>query len=349
LKTPKLGATALKRWQFWLGVLVSILFLWLALRGLDLALFWETLKSADYVWLIPGVLVYFGAVWARTWRWHYMLRGLKPVPIKRLFPTVTISYMGNNIFPARAGEVLRAYILKKDEGVAMSASLATILVERIFDGLVMLLFVFLTLPTVPDLQPQLRRLVVLASLVFFVALLGFLVLASAPTTARRIYVVLIRRLVPERYRDTLLRLADLFLEGLVGLRRGRDLAMIFLTSVVVWLLETVKYWFIMHAFPFEVSFFALMLMNGLANLALTIPAAPGGIGPFDWAGIETLAAFGIDRTLASAYTLVLHVALWLPITVLGAYYFLRKGLSWREAERARAEEVASLERSEVPG
>jgi uncharacterized protein (TIRG00374 family) len=323
-----------------------VFFLWLALRGLELTRFWEILQGASYIWLVPGVLVYFGAVWARTWRWHYMLRALKPVPLRRLFPTVTISYMGNNVFPARAGEVLRAYVLKRDEGVSMSASLATILVERIFDGLVMLLFVFLTLPTVPDLDPALRRLVVLASLVFFGALVAFLALASAPTTARRMYSGLINRLVPIRFRSQVLNLADRFMGGLVGLRRGRDLAMIFFTSTVVWLLETVKYWFVMQAFPFEASFFTLMLMNGLANLALTIPAAPGGIGPFDWAGIETLAAFGVDRTLASAYTLVLHVALWLPITALGAYYFVRKGLTWREAQRARGDEVTSLQTSE---
>lgn len=339
----------MKRWQFWLGVLVSVVFLWLALRGLDLSLFWEALKHADYIWLVPGVLVYFGAVWARSWRWHYLLRGIKPIPTTRLFPTVTIGYMGNNIFPGRAGELLRAYVLKMDEGVAMSASIATIVVERIFDGLVMLLFVFITLPLVPDLQPELRRLVVLASLVFFAALVMFLALASAPTTSRRLYVVLIDRLVPPRFREKLLDLADLFLEGLVGLRRGRDLTMIFLTSIVVWLLETVKYWFVMQAFPFEVSFFALMLMNGLANLALTIPAAPGGIGPFDWAGIETLAAFDVERTLASAYTVVLHVALWLPITLLGAYFFLRKGLSWQEAAQVRGEETATLETSEASG
>ena len=322
----------MKRWQFWLGVGVSAFFLWLALRGLDLSHFWQTLRGARYIWLVPSVLVYFGAVWARTWRWHYMLRALKPVPLRRLFPTVTISYMGNNVFPVRAGEVLRAYVLKRDEDVSMSASLATILVERIFDGLVMLLFVFLTLPTVPDLDPDLRRMVVLASLVFFGALVTFLALASTPTTTRRLYSGLINLFVPSGYRDKVLNLADRFMDGLVGLRRGRDLAMIFLTSTVVWLLETVKYWFVMHAFAFQVSFFALMLMNGLANLALTIPAAPGGIGPFDWAGIETLAAFDVDRTLASAYTLVLHVALWFPITVLGAYYFVRKGLTWREAQ-----------------
>jgi uncharacterized protein (TIRG00374 family) len=337
----------LKRWQFWLGLAVSALFLWLALRGLDLSRFWDALKGANYVWLVPGVLVYFGAVWARTWRWHYMLRGLKPVSLGRLFPTVTISYMGNNVYPARAGEVLRAFVLKRDEGVSMSASLATILVERIFDGLVMLVFVFLTLPTVPDLDPDLRRLVVLASLVFLGALVAFLALASAPDRARRLYSALINRVVPSRFRAQLLSLADRFMEGLIGLRRGRDLAMIFFTSTIVWLLETVKYWFVMHAFPFEVSFFALMLMNGLANLALTIPAAPGGIGPFDWAGIETLAAFGVDRTLASAYTIVLHVALWFPITALGVYYFVRKGLTWKEAQQARGEDSVPVQRMET--
>jgi hypothetical protein len=327
----------LKRWQVWLSLAVSGLFLWLALRGLDLEEFWEALRGARYGWLIPAVGVYFGAVWARTWRWHYMLRALKPVSLGRLFPTVAISYMGNNVYPARAGEVLRAYVLKRDEDVSMSASLATILVERIFDGLVMLLFVFITLPTVPDLQPDLRQLVALASLAFFGALIAFLALASAPATARRVYGSLIRRFVPARFHDNLLSLADRFMDGLVGLRRGRDLAMIFFTSTVVWLLETVKYWFVMHAFPFEASFFTLMLMNGLANLALTIPAAPGGIGPFDWAGIETLAAFGIDRTLASAYTIVLHVALWFPITALGGFFFVRKGLTWSAARVDRAQ------------
>ena len=174
-------------------------------------------------------------------------------------------------------------------------------------------------------------------------------MSKVPALTERLYTALIGRFVPARFREKSLSLADRFMEGLVGLRHGRDLAMIFFTSAVVWLLETVKYWFVMHAFPFEVSFFALMLMNGLANLALTIPAAPGGIGPFDWAGIGTLVAFGVESSLASAYTIVLHVALWFPITALGAYYFLRTGLTWQEARRAREENEAQLETSEMAG
>jgi uncharacterized protein (TIRG00374 family) len=140
---------SLRSWKFWLGVVVSIVFLALALRGLDFAGFWMTVRHANYWWLIPGIAVYFMAVWARTWRWHYMLRHIKQIPMRRLFPVVVIGYMGNNVYPARAGEVLRSYILKRREAVPVSVSLATVVLERLFDGLVMLLFVFVTLPFAP--------------------------------------------------------------------------------------------------------------------------------------------------------------------------------------------------------
>ena len=127
----------LKRWQFWLGVMISAVFLYLALRGLELDKAWLSMRTASYWWILPGVLVYFFGVWARTWRWHYMLRPIKAVSLVRLFPVVVIGYMGNNVYPARAGELIRAYVLRKKEAVSISASLATIIVERIFDGVIM--------------------------------------------------------------------------------------------------------------------------------------------------------------------------------------------------------------------
>jgi len=115
--------------------------------------------------------------------------------------------------------------------------------------------------------------------------------------------------------------------------------MIFLTSIVIWLLETGKYWFVMQAFPFGVNFFTLMLMNGIVNLATTIPSAPGYVGTFDAPGIAVLQAYGVDKAIAAGYTLVLHVALWLPITVIGAYYMARAGIKWnQDMQKVRAEE-----------
>src|SRR5258708_5667482 len=137
----------MRRWLFLaVSIAVSVFFLYIGLQGMNLAEVWNQITHANFWWLIPGVLVYFLAVWGRTWRWHYLLRPLKEVPLRKLFPIVVIGYMGNNVYPFRAGEVIRAYVLRRNEGVKITASLATIIVERIFDGLVMLIFVFLALP-----------------------------------------------------------------------------------------------------------------------------------------------------------------------------------------------------------
>jgi uncharacterized protein (TIRG00374 family) len=173
----------LKRWQLWLGVIISAVFLWLALGGLALNKVWGEMQSANYWWLIPSVTTYFAAVWARTWRWDYMLRPLKQIPLTRLFPVVVIGYMGNNIYPFRAGEVLRSYVLRRREDVPMSGSLATVIVERVFDGLVMLVFVFAALPFAPIPSDTIQTTVVIASIAFFGALIVFFAIAAVPARA----------------------------------------------------------------------------------------------------------------------------------------------------------------------
>ncbi|NOK58198.1 MAG: UPF0104 family protein [Chloroflexi bacterium AL-W] len=329
----QLEEPSLRSWKFWLGVIISAVFLALVLRGLELETFWTTVREANYWWIIPGVGVYFAAVWARTWRWHYMLRHIADIPLRRLFPVVVIGYMGNNVYPARAGEVLRSYVLRRKEGVPISASLATVVLERLFDGLVMLLFVFITLPFAP-LPAIYTKLVTIFSLIFLAATLVFLFLAARPERMRRFYLWMVEHVVPERFRHHVRGIFDSFIEGLQSLRSPRELAFIFLTTTVIWLGETTKYWFVMHAFPFEVPFTVLMLMTAVVNLATTIPSTPGYVGTFDVPGIITLQAFGVPQAIATSYTLVLHVALWLPITALGAIYMLIEHVGWGDFRRA---------------
>jgi uncharacterized protein (TIRG00374 family) len=334
---------AMKKWHFWLGVLISILFIWLALRGLRLEEFWEAVQDANYVWLLPGVAVYFVGVWVRAWRWHYLLGPIKKIPTKTMFPITTIGYMGNNIYPARAGEVLRAVILKRREGVPVSASLATIIVERIFDGVVMLAFIFVNLPELAKLTGasgfvgNIQQVAVIGTGVFLGALAIFLLAAMFPHVTAKVGLWGIYRFTPKSLHTKIINIMNKFLDGLASLRSPFNVLMVFFTSVIIWLLETGKYWFVMHAFPFEVSFFALMLMNGIVNLATTIPSAPGYIGTFDAPGIAVLVAYGVDQATAAGYTLVLHVALWLPITLLGAYYLAREGIKWSDSLRAETD------------
>jgi hypothetical protein len=235
--------------------------------------------------------------------------------------------------------VLRAVVLKRREQVPVSASLATIIVERVFDGVVMLSFVFLNLPELARLTADsgfvgdIQSLAIWGAAAFLGALALFLLAAMFPERTETLVNGLVKIMAPDRFQERILDLSGRFLGGLESLHSPREALMVFLTSVVIWLLETGKYWFVMHAFPFEVSFFALMLMNGLVNLATTIPSAPGYIGTFDAPGIAVLVAYGVDRALAAGYTLVLHVALWLPITALGAYYLAQEGIQWRQQLR----------------
>jgi len=334
----------MKKWQFWLGVLISVFFVWISLRGLKLGEFWDVVKKANYLWIVPGIIVYFIGVWARAWRWHYLLKPIKEVPTNEMFPITTIGYMGNNIYPARAGEVLRAVILKRKQGISISASLATIIVERIFDGVVMLAFVFVNLSELAKLTSasgfvgNIQQVAVIGTGVFIGALIVFLLAAMFPHTTMKIGLWVIYHLTPERFHMRLIGLSNKFLDGLASLRSPLNVLMVFLTSVVIWLLETAKYWFVMHAFNFTVSFFALMLMNGIVNLATTIPSAPGYIGTFDAPGIAVLTAYGVDQATAAGYTLTLHAALWIPITLVGAYFLTREGIKWSDNLRAEVME-----------
>jgi len=329
--------SAMRNWKFWIGVLVSIVFLWLALRGLSIAELLSVLPGLNYWWLVPAVSVYFIGVWIRSWRWRYLLNPVKPISTSRLFPVVCIGYAGNNIFPARAGEVLRAAILKQREDVPISASLATIIIERIFDGVVMLGFVFLNLSELSGLTSgsgfigSIRSLALGGAFIFLGVLVIVMLAAMFPKQAYAIVSAIILRVLPSRIQEKSLSIAERFLGGLEALRSPKDAIMVLVTSIVIWLMETLKYWFVMQAFPFEVSFFGLMLMNGIVNLATTIPSAPGYIGTFDAPGIALLQAYSVPKVIAVGYTLVLHAALWFPITALGLFYLAREGMKWGEA------------------
>lgn len=319
----------MKRWYFWAGLLVSALFLFLALRGLQLDQLWETIQSADYWWLFPAVGVYFIAVWVRAWRWHYLLSPLMDIPTKEIFPIVSIGYMGNNIFPARAGELVRSALLKRKHNISISSSLATILVERIFDGIVVLGFIFINLGELFS-TGNFRAVAFWGALIFSAALMIILGTAMYPSKAQKAILKIINWLIPIKWREKASDLLNQFVEGLAALRSWQEILMVTATSTIIWVIEACVYWLVMQAFPFQVSFLKLVFMNGVVNLATSLPSAPGYIGTFDAPGIALLKSFGVSPSLAAGYTLLLHATLWLPITVWGGVYFLREGIDWSE-------------------
>lgn len=324
----------MKNWRFWLGLVISLAFLyWAVAQVRDLGQTVEALQRAQYWYLAPALIAYFAGVWVRSVRWHYLLAPRQEVPASRLFPVVVIGYMANDVLPARMGEIVRVYALGQREGISKTTSLATVFVERIFDGLAMLAFmgtVALFVPFVPTLQ----QVAAFTALLFLGLTAVLLFFAFQPKLAERIAFALICRL-PARLHRPLERMAVSALAGLHVLRSPRAVVTVLTLSLLAWLCEAAMYYLIALGFIPGVPFYVLLLTVAVANLGTMIPSSPGYVGTFDALAVFTLGLFGVGGEVALGFTAVLHVALIVPVTLLGFYFLWRENLSLEVIRRLR--------------
>jgi len=323
----------IKRWHVALGIAISAVFLYLAFREIDFNQLWHYLRTAKWGWVLLGLVFYFLGVWVRTWRWQVLLNPLKRISRRELFPVVCIGYMGNNVYPARAGEVLRSILLKQTDDVPISGSLATIVVERLFDGITILALVLLNFRQLVQIAPDeawMQRIQtgsILLGVIFAVILLVFLAMLFLPKQTQAVSGWFINKLLPQKIRPQVSDILDKFIDGLRVLRSPGQSLLVLALSMLVWILEAGLYWGVMKSLGLELGVMSLLLVEGVVNLVLLIPAAPGGLGTFDAAAKFMLSLFGIPAEQALGYALILRVALWIPITALGAIFFIKKGFS----------------------
>lgn len=315
-----------RRLQVVLGLVLSALFLWLAFRGVDFGALGQALAMARYELVLPALALYFSGVWLRSLRWRAVLWPIKPVPAHRLFPVVVMGYMANNVLPARLGEVVRAYVLGRREDVSRLSTLATIVVERVLDGLVMLAFMGLVVLILP-LTAAMWRLLTAAAALFVIAAAILLSLAVAPAGSQRWARAALRPL-PPRAQDVLLPLMVQVLDGLAGLRGAGGVLRALALSFAAWTVEALMYYVLMFAFDIPTSAPApaalAALTTAVANLGTLIPSSPGYVGVYHYLAKEVLMQFGVPPEPALGYVLVLHAALVVPVTLLGLLY------AWRE-------------------
>ena len=324
-----------KSLRFWLAIGASLLFLALFFARIDPGETWERLEQADYLPVAPAIAVYFAAVYFRTLRWQYLLSPMKRMAVSRLYPVVVVGYMANNLLPVRLGEVVRAYYLGERENVSKVSSLATIAVERVFDGLTLLFLaavVSMFLPLVGLLQGLADRagvpwaLLALAMSMPFVLAAAFMVLASY---SPRWFESLVARLIgalPAPLRAKVAGLVTMFISGLAVLQHPRRLLVVFVLSLPVWLTEALMYYILAFSFDLQEVFSVtelagvILLVTAVSNLAISIPTAGGGIGAFEVAAAATLSLLGAEESAAGAYAILVHVALLAPVTLLGLLY-----------------------------
>ncbi|MFH1484706.1 MAG: lysylphosphatidylglycerol synthase transmembrane domain-containing protein [Chloroflexota bacterium] len=316
--------------RFWIGLAVSLAFLAFFVFRTDLSRMQQALGEANYAFVAPAILVYFVGVGFRAIRWHYLLRPLKDVPSRSLFPVVVIGYMANDIVPLRIGELVRAYILGEKEKLSKTAVLGTVAVERMFDGLTLIFFmavVSLFLPLPGFLGDFVRPMAAL----FIGALVVLFVVASSEALMDRVL-----GLVPGKIGEQIRQTAGLFLLGLRVMRSPRCLVAVFVFSCLAWLIEAATFWIVGLSFSLSQPYHVMVLATAASNLAITLPSSPGGIGPFEVLCRETVVLFGTDGAVAAAFALVLHFAVLLvPVIILGFFYLWLENMSLAQIVRRR--------------
>ena len=302
--------------KVWIGVAVSALLLWVAVRGVSFEEVLQQLAQVRPAWLIPVLASIFVRFWLTAIRWQFLLRPVKRIGVHRLFAVTLIGFMANNVLPARLGEFVRAYALGRSEALPPSLPFATIVIERIFDGFTLLLFL---LGGLSFLRPS-RTLLWAAGLTcaLYVAILVGLVVLRTGRGLGLLTAGLDR--LPGRLAAPVHRLLESFRAGLDVLGDGRALLMTAALSIVIWVVNAAGMEAMFQAFSLDLPLYASFLLLGTIAVALVLPSAPGYVGPFQVGTIEGLALVGVPRETALSLSIVYHLANYIPITITGLVY-----------------------------
>lgn len=336
----------LKSRGFWLGILVSAIFIGLFVRSTDFGEVRDAFGDANPWLALASLPVYFLGLWMRTLRWQYLLRPVRRVSAVRLYPVVIIGLMANNLIPARAGELARAYVLGQRERISKTTTLGTIAVDRLFDGITLIPMMLLvaafahsdaSFPVGFGRSLNFAGLGVVMAVLFGIALGVLFYLALAERGQRQLH-ALLARFAPERLHTRIETVLNSFFDGLRALKSPVDLGIAWLMSLVSWTLEATMYWIVALAFGIHEPFYVFLLLTAAANLAIAIVASQGGIGPFELVVSKTVVAFGAATELGGAYAIGLHAILLFPIIIIGLYLMWSMKLTFGDMLKSSSSE-----------
>lgn len=333
------------RWKTALGLAVSVALLWWVLRDVELAEVVRELRAAD-PWLMLGAVAVatFGFV-LRAMRWHVLLLPANGrTRFESRFGAVCVGFMANNLLPARLGEFARAFALKRSEGIDMSSGLASLVAERVFDGLVLAFFLFATIsrPGFPgggaEGEVVLRRLAMVGASVFAAGFLILWLVARHPAPAIRLFEHTLGRILAPHLTDRAVEVLASFIGGLGALHRLPIFLRTLAWTLFVWTFIASSIWLAMLAFDIrEPGFAGALFLQAIIGFAVAIPSSPGFFGPFEAAARLGLTAFGVPSARIVSFATSYHVLTFLPVTLLGLWYVRSFGIRWSDV--GRSEEI----------
>jgi len=265
---------------------------------------------------------------------------VKEVEFKHLFSASAIGLMANNLLPARLGEIARAWVIGEKAGISKTASFATIIVERMFDGFTMIFFLLVVLVSGNlDLPAPMGKIAYAAVTFYFLALIFLFMLRFNRHRASSVMNVLTSRL-PAGASAKVDRALRSFTEGLTVLKRPRDIAAAWLLSFLVWLPNIIVMHMIIRSFGLDVSSMATITVFIIVIFGIMIPSAPGFIGTVQYCFVIGLGLFGVPESEALSVSIIYHAGTFIPLTAAGLFCLAREGMSFSGLKAAVEEEAA---------
>lgn len=332
----------MRHWRTVLGVVLSAALLYWAFRGIAFRDVWEELRQSNLPLFLASAVVATLTFPIRALRWRVILEPVEAnLPFGPLWRSTAIGMMVNNVAPARLGEPARAYALSRETRVPFATAFASLAVDRLFDALVIVLLLCVALldPAFPAAatiggQPiatwaggATLLIVLLMAVLYLVVLL--------PGRVIGIYEAFARRVAPSleaRGRDVLFA----FAQGLGILRRPSRFAAVFAWTTLHWLVAAFAFWLGFEAVGIDVPATAALFVQGVIAFGVAAPAAPGFVGVFEAAAKAGLSVYGVSGTQALSWAIGYHVLGFIPITVIGIWYFTRLGMHLADVRQAAA-------------
>ncbi|MBN1385176.1 MAG: flippase-like domain-containing protein [Elusimicrobia bacterium] len=316
------------------GILISIFFIFLILKNVDIKSMFNIIAEGQYLWLLPYLCSVVVAFTFRSIRWKLLFLPVKKFKSLELFPCLMMGFAANLVFPMRIGEFVRAYIVGKKHNISKSASFATIVLERIMDGVGILVLLSAALVFLPKVPPWTKRLFVSGIVFFIVALI-----IAGIMIVKKSYMDLLKKIpfLKDGLKEKIVQKAKKFTTGFEVIKDVNSFFMIILISVCIWICESMNMYFIVRIIGVHLPFSVMIFVLFATVIGLTIPAAPGSVGTFEFFFVEGIRFFGVSRVKGLAGALLVHSMGIIFIMSLGIYYYIKEGISYKELTEEQKE------------
>ena len=317
------------------GLAVSALCLLLLFRKIDFGKMAAAFAAMDYRYLAPALILTFASYYLRALRWKFLLEPIKKTRLSNLFPSTLIGYMANNLLPARLGELVRAYVLGRKEGIETSAVFASLVVDRLCDGFTILVVLVVTFFTIrlPAGKEEMQQGLVTGGYVTFALYLGVLMFLALLRRRTDWTLGLVTRLLAPFSPKASEKAASLLGSFIAGIRMpagAAGMAATAATSLLIWATAIWPVDLLLRAFGVQLPLVASMFIMVFLAFAVMVPASPGFVGTHHLACVTALSAFDIAGERALSIAIVIHAMGFLPVIAAGLYCLWRDKLSLKQ-------------------